>query len=904
MRSRRRSRFSTPPTTDSIPMRCSPVLSRLRTAAVLLVGMFLCAPWLGYGQETPEIEGTITVRTDAGGSETLPLGMDPNATAGVDPAFGEAELPPPPPSGVFDARWIDDDVPPSTFGEGLPVDVRQGSASSTGTRQHEIQFRAEDAATEVVIEWDLPAGVTGTIVDKFDGSVYGPVEMTGNDSLTVSPGDPDALLTIDYNSAPTLDTNAGTTLDEGGQVTLSTDSLSASDPDHDPSELTFTVTSGPTEGVLRVSGTAATAFTQQDLIDGAVTYDHTADIAPGDTPPDDAFAFNLQDGKGEGPTGNVFSVSVLGTNDPPTAAADADTTQQGTPISIAAPGVLENDSDPNGDPLSVSAVNGSPSDVGQQISLASGALLTIETNGAYSYAPNGAFDNLSDGETASDSFTYTASDGNGGTNQASVSLTIEGLNGAPVAADDSFATYEDSTLTVDAPGILGNDNDPDADPLTPSVVSDPSNGTVTLSNDGSFEYVPASGFADTDSFTYEVSDESGATDQATVALTVNGTRTLALDDGWNLVSLPYQLEDPTFGSVLPSCTSGFGYDPDSGNQSLSGGDTLTVGQGYWANCPSGTAQVTGVKADAQTVSVAAGWNLVGPFGDSTDTGAISSDPQGIVASSVYGFDPSDGYTPVSTLAPGEGYWINASASGTLTLGGSGDGSSLTAGTRLQNAGEDEKTASLHVTDDEGREATLWLRRDRPTSKQQRHMLPPTPPGGTFDVRFANGGALAPVASGAGPPSVHDVKLQGVAYPLTLRLQGGSRAGAVRVRKDRGPDADVTTLTAEAPSVTLQDGDGQLQVGLQPAPDQFSLQNSAPNPASGPATIAFSVPEQTHVTIDVFDVLGRRVATLADGQREPGRHDVRLDVGSLSSGTYFYRMSADGFSKTRRLEVVR
>ena len=879
-------------------MRCSPVLSRLRTAAVLLVGMFLCAPWSGYGQETPEIEGTITVSTDAGGSETLPLGIDPGATEGVDPAFGESELPPVPPSGAFNARWVDD-VVEASFGQGLPVDIRQGSPSSNGTRQHKLQFQAEDAATAVTIEWDLPEDVTGTI-EVGDG----PVDMEGTGSVTVGTGASDALLTIDYNSAPTLDTNAGTTLDEGGQVPISTDLLSASDPDHDPSELTFTVTSGPTEGTLRVGGTAATEFTQQDLIDGAVTYDHTADIPPGDTPPDDAFTFDLSDSQGEGPTGNVFSVSVLAANDPPTAAADADTTQQGTPISIAAPGVLENDSDPNGDPLSVSAVNGSPSDVGQQISLASGALLTIETNGAYSYAPNGAFDNLSDGETASDSFTYTASDGNGGTHQASVSLTIEGLNGAPVAADDSFATYEDSTLTVGAPGVLGNDDDPDGDPLTPTVGSAPSNGTLTLSNDGSFEYVPAPGFTGTDSFAYTAGDGNGGTDQATVTLAVNGTQALNLDSGWNLVSLPYQLEDPTFGAVLPSCTSGFGYDPDSGNQSLSGGDTLTVGQGYWANCPSGTAQVTGVTADAQAVSVAAGWNLVGPFGDSTDTGAIASDPQGIVASSVYGFDSSDGYTPVSTLAPGEGYWVNASASGTLTLGGSGEGSSLTAGTRLQNAGEDEKTVSLHVTDDEGREATLWLRRDRPPSKRQRHMLPPTPPGGTFDVRFANGGALAPVASGAGPPSVHDVKLQGVAYPLTLRLQGGSRAGAVRVRKDRGPDADVTILTAEAPSVTLQDGDGQLQVGLQPAPDQFSLRNSAPNPASGPATIAFSVPEQTHVTIDVFDVLGRRVATLADGQRAPGRHDVRLDVGSLASGTYFYRMSAEGFSKTRRLEVVR
>ncbi len=763
-------------------MRCSPVLSLLRTATVLLVGVFLCVPWFGYGQETPEIEGTITVSTDAGGSETLSLGVDPNATVGVDAAFGESERPPVPPEGVFDARWIDDDISPSTFGEGLLIDIRLGSVSANGTRQHELQFQTEDTATEVAIEWDLPAGVSGTIEGKFD--TYGPVEMTGNDSLTVNPGDPDALLTIDYNSAPTLDTNAGTTLDEGGQVTISTDSLSASDPDHDPLELTFTVTSGPTEGVLRVSGTAATEFTQQDLIDGAVTYDHTADIAPGDTPPDDAFAFNLQDGKGEGPTGNVFSVSVLGTNDPPTAAADADTTQQGTPISIAAPGVLENDSDPNGDLLVVSAVNGNAPDVGQEITLASGALLTIEVNGAYSYAPNGAFNNLNDGETASDNFTYTVSDGNGGTHQASVSLTIEGLNGAPVAADDSFATYEDSTLTVDAPGILGNDNDPDADPLTPSVVSDPSNGTVTLSDDGSFEYVPALGFADTDSFTYEVSDEGGATDQATVTLTVNGTRTLTLNDGWNLVSLPYQLEDPTFGSVLPSCTSGFGYDPDSGNQSLSDGDTLTVGQRYWANCPSGTAQVTGVKADPQTVSVAAGWNLVGPFGDSTGTGAISSDPQGIVASFVYGFDPADGYTSASTLAPGEGYWINVSASGTLTLGGSGDSSSLTAGTRFQNVSEDEKTASLHMTDDEGREATLWLRRDRPTSKQRRHMLPPTPPGSTFDVRFANGRALAPVAAGAGTASFHDVRLQGVCGVPPDASSAGRLACRRRPRPER------------------------------------------------------------------------------------------------------------------------
>lgn len=871
---------------------------RVQATLILICGVLLCVPWPAHGQETPEIESIVSVSTDAGGSETLTFGLDPDATNGIDAQFGEAELPPPPPAGVFDARWVDDGIEPSSFGQGLRVDIRQGSGSSNGTRQHKIQFQSEDAATAVTFEWDLASGVTGTI--ELGGD---PVEMVGNDSLTVSPGAPDALLTIDYNAPPTLDTNAGVTLDEGGQVSIPTDALSASDPDHEPSSLTFTVTDEPTEGTLLVGGTAATAFTQQDLIDGSVAYNHTADVPPGDVPPDDAFTFDLQDGKGEGPTGNGFSISVQGTNDPPTVASDADTTQQGTPISVSAPGLLGNDSDPNGDPLSVSAVNGNASDVGQEVTLASGALLTVEADGAYSYDPNGAFENLTNGDTDTDSFTYTASDGNGGTGQASVTLTIQGGNGAPTAADDSFSAYEDSTLNVAAPGVLENDDDPDGDPLTPSVVSPPSNGTVTLDSDGSFEYVPAPAFASTDSFTYEVADGNGGTDQATVTLDVLGVRTLSLDDGWNLLSIPYEPENPTFGSVLPSCTSGFWFDPGTGNQSIADGDSLAAGEGFWANCSSGSVQVTGQGVDDQTVSVAAGWNIIGPFADSIDTGSITAEPAGILASAFYRFGPSDGYTSVTTLAPGEGYWVNLSQSGTLSLDGGG-GSTLTAGARSQAVGTGEKTAALQVTDGRGRTTTLWLRRGDPSAKTGRYTLPPTPPGGTFDVRFANGGALATWAPDDEDAPLRTVQLQGVEAPLTLRLQDGSPVGAVRVQTARGPGAEGTTLTPTAPSVTLEEGPAQLWVGLQDVPGRFSLRRSVPNPARDQVTITFSLPKQARAEVALFDVLGRRVRTLTDAERPPGQHDVRLDVQSLSSGTYFYRLSADGFSQTRRLQVVR
>lgn len=142
-----------------MPLRFGPCV---QAALLLISGMLLCVPTVS-AQEPPEIEGTVTISTDAGESETLTFGLDPDATSGVDSQFGELERPPVPPGEVFDVRWVDDNIEPSSFGEGLHVDIRQGGASSNGTRQHELQFQAGDTATEVTIEWNLPTGVTGTI---------------------------------------------------------------------------------------------------------------------------------------------------------------------------------------------------------------------------------------------------------------------------------------------------------------------------------------------------------------------------------------------------------------------------------------------------------------------------------------------------------------------------------------------------------------------------------------------------------------------------------------------------------------------------------------------------------------------------------------------------------------------
>jgi hypothetical protein len=93
-------------------------------------------------------------------------------------------------------------------------------------------------------------------------------------------------------------------------------------------------------------------------------------------------------------------------------------------------------------------------------------------------------------------------------------------NRAPVAANDSFSTAQNTTLNVAAPGVLANDSDPEGNAITAALVSGPARGTLTLNADGSFIYTPASGFTGSDSFTYQASDGSLASNMATVSLTV------------------------------------------------------------------------------------------------------------------------------------------------------------------------------------------------------------------------------------------------------------------------------------------------------------------------------------------------------------------------------------------------
>jgi VCBS repeat-containing protein len=117
----------------------------------------------------------------------------------------------------------------------------------------------------------------------------------------------------------------------------------------------------------------------------------------------------------------------------------------------------------------------------------------------------------------------------------SVRLNTTVTNQAPTAAADAYSTAEDTARTVAAPGVLGNDSDPDGNPLSAVLGSGPSHGTLTLNANGSLTYTPAANFNGSDSFTYRASDGTLTSNLATVTLTVTAANDapVAADDAFS-----------------------------------------------------------------------------------------------------------------------------------------------------------------------------------------------------------------------------------------------------------------------------------------------------------------------------------------------------------------------------------
>ncbi|HMB92392.1 MAG TPA: T9SS type A sorting domain-containing protein [Rhodothermales bacterium] len=92
--------------------------------------------------------------------------------------------------------------------------------------------------------------------------------------------------------------------------------------------------------------------------------------------------------------------------------------------------------------------------------------------------------------------------------------------------------------------------------------------------------------------------------------------------------------------------------------------------------------------------------------------------------------------------------------------------------------------------------------------------------------------------------------------------------------------------------------------ISEVPTDFSLEANYPNPFNPQTTIAFALPEATHVSIQVFDLLGQKVVDLVNGTKEAGKHTLVFDGQGLASGVYLYRMRASSFEQHRTMLLLK
>lgn len=364
----------------------------------------------------------------------------------------------------------------------------------------------------------------GALVLSADGSfTYTPdADFFGTDSFQYRAADAalssaPVLVTITVNEVvdPPMTAADSYTVAEDGALVVSLPAAGVLGNDVDPGGLGMTaqLVDDATQGVLVLAADGTFTYTPDPNFSGI-----------------DGFTYEATNGLSTS-TATAVTLTVTAAADAPVATSEIYSVLQDTLLTVAAPGVLGNDSDADGDGL-VSVLD---------VSTTHG-VLTLAADGSFTYQPGVAFVGV-------DTFQYHATDGVLTSATTTVTITVTEVILPPVTAADSYSTLEDTTLTVTDPtlGVLGNDVDFAALPFTATLDTGPTNGTLNLNIDGTFTYTPAANFNGVDSFTYVADNGTAAATPTTATINV-----VSVPDAPVALTESYTLnEDTPFSVAAP-----------------------------------------------------------------------------------------------------------------------------------------------------------------------------------------------------------------------------------------------------------------------------------------------------------------------------------------------------------------
>ncbi len=312
-----------------------------------------------------------------------------------------------------------------------------------------------------------------------DGFVYQAGDGTSDSQLAAV-----TIQVIDPNAAPTGVNDAFTVDEDTVLDVMAANGVLVNDTDEDGDTLTAELVDAPTNGMLEFQA------------DGSFTYTPDANFFGSD-----AFTYRASDGEALSEL-VVVEITINSVNDAPLAIGEGFETSEDVALVIPAAGVLENDSDIEGDPLSAELEQGPQH-----------GTLELNADGGFTYTPQANFAGF-------DVFSYRVSDGSASSEVVSAEIIVLPVSDAPSVNNDMFTTAEDEPLVSNIPGVLGNDIDPDGDVLQAELGGAPDYGTLEFNADGSFVYTPNTDFNGTDAFTYRVTDGESYSDLGVVEIVV------------------------------------------------------------------------------------------------------------------------------------------------------------------------------------------------------------------------------------------------------------------------------------------------------------------------------------------------------------------------------------------------
>lgn len=358
----------------------------------------------------------------------------------------------------------------------LTNDTDSEGAALTATLVDDVEHGTLALSPDGSFRYTPAAGFSGT--DRFryraeDGSA-------ASEPATVT------ITVAAVNAAPVAAADSYSTDQNQALAVNAGNGVLANDTDADNDQLTAVLVTDVSSGTLKLNPNGSLNYTPAMGFSGPAT-----------------FTYRANDGTAPSEAATV-TITVNAVNHAPSAKADSYSTDEGQTLNVnAGNGVLANDTDVDGNALTAVLASG-----------ASSGTVTLNANGSFGYAPAAGF-------TGNATFTYQADDGSARSDAVTVTITVRAVNAAPTAHADSYATAEDTRLTVGGRGVLDNDTDPDGDTLTAERVTNVRNGTLQLNANGSLTYTPAANFSGTTSFTYRARDDSAASDAVTVTITVS-----------------------------------------------------------------------------------------------------------------------------------------------------------------------------------------------------------------------------------------------------------------------------------------------------------------------------------------------------------------------------------------------